>query len=208
MTSTTPQPINVTIAGQSYSLSYPMRAVIQYQQETARIERRRPRPADADPRCICGFRKSSHVGPNLIRLDDQQALLCPRFRAEDPLLGDSLFLFEAWTKIDLNLDPERWLVCLWCGLHRKVDGEWRPPFTLDELAEKVQLEPQTREISNLMFDALAAWMPKKQKDDVPNVAAPVAPAPPNLPTSTDSASDSETDTDSRPTNSSPPLPTK
>jgi len=177
-TQTAPQPIIVVIAGESYPLAYPMRAVIQYQQETARIERSRPRPADPDPRCICGYRKSTHVGTSLIRLGDEQQLLCPRFRAEDPLLGDSLFVFENWMKIDLNIDPERWLACLHCGLHKLVDGKWIAPMTRDQLAEKLPLSADTRVISDLMFDALAAWMPKKQKgDDVPNVAAPVAPAP-------------------------------
>lgn len=189
-TQNTPQPIAIAIDGHSYVLSYPMRAVIQYQRETARIERSRPRPADPDPRCLCGQRKSVHVGPTQIRLGDRQELLCARFRAEDPLLGDSLFIIQSWIKIDLNTDPERWLACLWCGLHQRVDGKWIPPMSLDELAEKLQLCQDTREISDKMFDALAAWMPKKQKDDVPNVAAPVAPAP-SLPTSSDSESDSE-----------------
>ena len=188
-----PQPVELSIAGRPCKLSYGMQAVILYQRETARIEKSRPRPTDPDPRCVCGVRKSQHVGPGLIRIGGdtgKEELLCPRVRAEDPLLGDSLFLFESWLKIDLNLDPERWLACLWCGLHeRQTDGSWRAPFTLEDLGEKLGLCADTRSIGEKMFEALAAWMPKADKDaeKSPNATAPGEPAlSAKLPPSTDS----------------------
>jgi len=185
-----PQPVELSIAGQACKLSYGMHAVVLYQRETARIERSRPHPPDPDPRCACGSRKSQHVGPGMIRIGGdtgKEELLCPRFRAEDPLLGDSLFLYESWVKIDLNFDPERWMACLWCGLHeRQADGSWRAPFSLEDLGEKLGLCADTRSITGKMFEALSAWMPKEK--EVPNAAAPGEPAPgeASLPTSTNS----------------------
>jgi hypothetical protein len=179
-----PAPVEATIAGRVVALSYPMRAVIAYQRETARIERSRPRPEDPDPRCICGVRKSSHSGASLIRLGDQDALLCIGFRAEDALLGESLFLFESWRKIDLNIDPERWLACLWCGMHvKQPDGKtWLSPFTLEELEEKIGLCSYTRAINEKMFTALTAWFPKAKPATEKNVAPPGEPAEENRPT--------------------------
>jgi len=170
-----PLPVEIKIAGRVCRLSYPMRAVIQYQAETARIERNRPRLEDPDPRCLCGARKSQHRGPTLIRLGEDDALLCPRFRVEDRLLGDSLFTPESWLKIDLNIDPERWLVCLWCGMHeQQPDGKWIPPFTLAELETKLGLSADTRQFNDPMFEAMTSWMPKAKK--IPNEAAPGEPA--------------------------------
>jgi len=170
-----PPPVEVTIAGRVVALSYPMRAVIAYQRETARIERSRPRQEDPDPRCICGVLRSGHTGVSLIRLGDEEKLLCPGFRAEDQLLGDSLFVFETWRKIELNVDPERWLACLWCGLHQQqADGSWRAPFTLAELEAKLGVGLEPRAINERMFEALVAWMPKAKPD--PNVAPPGEPA--------------------------------
>ncbi len=196
-----PAPIEITIAGRSCRLSYPMRAVIQYQAETARIERSRPRPEDADPRCLCGARKSQHKGPGLIRVGEDERLLCARFRPEDRMLGDSLFVAETWLKIDLNVDPERWLACLWCGIHeRQADGKWRAPFTLAELEEKLGLSGETRQYTDSIFEALTAWMPKAEKD--PNREAPAAEvSQPALPRSTSSGPALEIATDSVATSS-------
>lgn len=199
-----PVPVVAVIAGKECRLSYAMRAVLQYQRETARIERSRPRPADPDPRCVCGSRRSEHKGPMLVRVvDDTTApqILCPRFRAEDPFVGDSLFDFEAWRKIDINVDPERWLVCLWCGMHERQDnGTWKAPLTLAELEDAIGISPETRTISEKMFDALAAWMPKGK---APNAAAPGEPAQenPKPPSSADSGLAPASDTVSATTSS-------
>lgn len=176
-----PRAVDVEIAGKLYPLSFPLHAVVLYQRETARIERSRPRPQDPDARCICGFRKSTHVGPNRIRITTEQELLCVRFREEDPNAGDSLFLFDTWRKIDLNLDPERFLACLWAGLHQEENGRWRAPFTIDELSGKLGISMNTRNVQETIFDALAAWMPRPENS--PNAAAPAPsgePAPTNL----------------------------
>jgi hypothetical protein len=196
-----PAPVEVMIAGKVYRLSYPMRAAILYQRETARIERGRPRLPDPDPRCLCGARKSQHSGPSLIRVSPKDELLCAGFRAEDPTKGDSLFAFESWMKIDLNSDPERWLACLWCGMHeRQTDGTVKSPLTLAELEDAIGLSGTVREINDRMLEAMQAWMPKKS----PNATAPGEPAPAdaaktemvNLPTSSASAPGPDVATDS------------
>src|SRR5579872_2264329 len=52
--------------------------------------------------------------------------------------GDSLFDPASWAKIDLTNDPERWLACLWSGMHRQQpDKTWNAPFTLEELGALV-----------------------------------------------------------------------
>jgi hypothetical protein len=168
-------PVEVTIAGRACRLSYPMHAVILYRAETARIERSRPQPADPDPRCVCGAPRSTHKGASLIWLGEADKLLCSGFRKEDPLQGDSLFLAESWLRIDLNSDPERWLACLWCGMHElQADGEtWKAPFTRVELEYSIGLCQETRQISDKMIEAMTAWMPKAKAPD-PNAAAPEA----------------------------------
>ena len=179
-------PVLVVIAGRECKLSYSMHAVLVYRAETARIERSRPQLEEPDPKCICGGRRSEHVGPNLIRLSDSTTapeILCLRFRKEDRTSGDSLYDWRAWLEIDLNIDPERWLACLWAGLHeRQADGKtWKAPFTFDELQETIGLSPEVRAVIDAkMREAMTAWFPKaKPKDASPNgQAAPDAgPAP-------------------------------
>lgn len=87
---------------------------------------------------------------------------------------DSLFDAASWSKIDLKQDPERWLACLWAGLHeRQDDGSWKSPFTIDELGALVDFS-NAGEISVAMVKALTAFMPKKEAS--PNAAAPGEPA--------------------------------
>jgi len=87
--------------------------------------------------------------------------------------GDSLFDSSAWPKIDLQSDPERWLACLWAGLHIQwPDKSWNSPFSLDELGGLVDFG-NAAPLSVAMVKALTAFMPKA-KDAPPNVAAPMA----------------------------------
>lgn len=96
--------------------------------------------------------------------------------------GDSLFIAENFKKIDLGEDPERWLACLWVGLHFQNDkGEWRVPFTPEDLQGMVDFS-NAGEISVAMAKALTQSMPKPRKEDpVPNADAPAAtPAPESM----------------------------
>jgi hypothetical protein len=89
--------------------------------------------------------------------------------------GDSLFDAKAWPLIDLSKDPERWLACLWAGLHeQQSDKSWKSPSTIEELGALVDFG-NASEISIAMVKALTSFMPKA-KDPVPNGAAPGEPA--------------------------------
>ena len=88
--------------------------------------------------------------------------------------GDSLFDAKSWPRIDLQTDPERWITCLWAGLHqRNADGTWKAPYTFEELGALVDFS-NAAAISIEMVKALTAHMPKA-KDVPPNVEAPAAP---------------------------------
>lgn len=187
-------PVTVTIAGAEYPISYGMAAVIVYKAETARIERSRPRAADSDPLCLCGERKSSHAGASLIILDNDGKLACWAFRLYDPAQGDSLLTPGSWKRIDLDQDPERWLACLWAGLHQlSKDGtKWEAPLSLAALGSKIPVGAGARALSLKMIEALQSSAERPRKADTsPNAAAPELvrkgpPAPPHPVMSTES----------------------
>jgi hypothetical protein len=90
--------------------------------------------------------------------------------------GDSLFDPKNWPKIDLQTDPERWMACLWAGLHRQqTDKSWKSPFSLDELGGLINFDfAETTAITVQIGKALAAYMPKPKpvEPDAPNAPAP------------------------------------
>ncbi len=86
--------------------------------------------------------------------------------------GDSLFDAKCWPLIDLMSDPERWLACLWAGLHeQQTDKSWKSPLTLDELGGLVGFD-NAGEISRAMVRALTQYMPKAKDASDPKDAAP------------------------------------
>lgn len=188
-------PVSVSLGGNSYLLGYGMAAVIVYKRETARIERSRPQLELKDPRCICGEPRSQHTGPDLIILGEDQKLLCWSFRLYDPVEGDSLLSAESWKRIDLDLDPERWLACLWAGLHRlSQDGtKWEAPMTLAALGSMIPVGAGTRTLSVRMVQALkySSLQPRKDEPD-PNAAAPAASAPAQNPSEPNPTSNGST----------------
>lgn len=86
--------------------------------------------------------------------------------------GDSLWDYSCWKKIDLQVDPVRWLACLWAGLHQEQpDQTWKAPFTLDELKSmKIDYESAV-EITTAIGKALLSFFPKAKEAD-PNGPAP------------------------------------
>jgi hypothetical protein len=81
--------------------------------------------------------------------------------------GQSLFVAEAWRRLDFEEDSEVWTACLWAGLHsRQDDGSWTSPFTLEELnrPDVIGLHNAVR-VHNAMFAALTSWMPRKKTSD-------------------------------------------
>src|SRR5882724_11421640 len=53
--------------------------------------------------------------------------------------GDNLFQLENWKKINPAEDPERFLYCLWAGLHAydPDQGKLVPALTVDQISAKV-----------------------------------------------------------------------
>jgi hypothetical protein len=170
-------PVVIVIAGKEYPLRYDMAAAIIYKAETARIERNRPQLPDPDPKCLrCDETKSMHEGPELIRLDKDKHMLCWGFRQREPLEGDSLANRFSWSRIDLDLDPERWLACLWAGLHQLQPDEkaWKAPMTLGALGGMLPVGPGLRELSTKMAEALIQHQPRVKEPDRKNADAPAA----------------------------------
>jgi hypothetical protein len=166
-------PVTVTIGGNSYLLTYGMAAVIVYKAETARIERSRPQPVEKDPLCLCGERKSRHTGLSLIILGEQEDLVCWGFRLYDAVQGDSLLTAGSWKRIDLDLDPERWLACLWAGLHRLSDDgkNWEAPMSLASLGSMIPVGSGARALSLKMVEALKYSSDQTKKKPDPNAEA-------------------------------------
>lgn len=112
--------------------------------------------------------------------------------------GDSLFDAKCWPLIDLKSDPERWLACLWAGLHeQQTDKSWKSPFTIDELGGLVGFD-NAGEISRAMVQALTQYMPKVKDAPDPKDAAPgeLAPAAREIPISTSPSSSPAPNADS------------
>jgi hypothetical protein len=88
------------------------------------------------------------------------------------LTGDSLFVKASFEKIDLAKDPEKWMACLWAGLHELSPDKktWVAPFTLAELGALVDFT-NAGDVSVSMVRALAASMPKPKEKD-PKAEAP------------------------------------
>lgn len=139
-------------------------------------------------------------GSVTVRLGGKEYRLQYRFAAVIAYLdqtGDSLFDLDKLKKIDARVDPKRWLVCLWAGLHEQRPDPanaaktlWAAPLTLAELSGLVEFDgKQVAELSSSMVKALAAHMPKVEEPD-PKAAAPGEPAPgykdPDLPPSSNS----------------------
>lgn len=188
-------PTLITLAGTNYPLGFPLGVVTIYQQMTAAIERTRHDDKGCHPDrspseregavegpavlCRCGATKGQHTGPSLIRLGDDQSLLCAGFRADDPALGDSLFRMGSWSKADPDYDPERFLALLWCGLHcwDATQKKFVPALSLEELSAAVDFGNITA-LHRKVIEAMVAYFPKAKPGAAsPNVPAPDAPAP-------------------------------
>lgn len=116
--------------------------------------------------------------------------------------GDSLFDPAAWPKIDLATDPERWLACLWAGLHeQQPDSSWKVPYTIEQLGALVDF-CNAGEISRAMVRAMMLFLPRSKDGEAPKTqdAAVKGEAPTSL-TSPSSGPELVAGTDSPATNS-------
>ncbi len=104
------------------------------------------------------------------------------------LTGDSLFVKENFEKLDLVEDPDRWLKCLWAGLHELQPdrASWKAPLTLAELGGLIDFANATP-IAEAMARAMMQALPKGSSDPkaqpLPGAADP-RPTSPTSPGST------------------------
>jgi hypothetical protein len=90
------------------------------------------------------------------------------------LTGDNLFQGGCWQKIAPMEDPERFIACLWAGLHR-YDWEkqaWVEPFTREQLQALVDfgnVNPACEAITK----ALTSFFPKAKDGDKGESELPV-----------------------------------
>ncbi len=69
--------------------------------------------------------------------------------------GDSLLDLRTWEHLRTEVDPERWLTCLWVGLHQEQsDGSWEAPYTLEDLGGLIEFGDVVR-ITSVMSKAMA-----------------------------------------------------
>lgn len=68
--------------------------------------------------------------------------------------GDSLLDLRTWEHIRTEVDPTRWLTCLWVGLQEECDGRWESPFTFEELGGLIGFGDVAR-ITRVMSKAMA-----------------------------------------------------
>jgi hypothetical protein len=92
------------------------------------------------------------------------------------LTGDNLFDGECWQKIAPLLDPERFIACLFAGLHvyDPKSDEFKAPLTRKNIEALVDFG-NVNEATTSITRALTRFMPKAAKD--PSQGEPVLPAP-------------------------------
>jgi len=90
--------------------------------------------------------------------------------------GKSLFSLEESKHISLIEDPERWLACLWAGLHQEdAQGKWVTPISLQELKRLRIAQSGLVTIDASMWAAFRGDMPKPREDETsPNAEAAIA----------------------------------
>ena len=78
------------------------------------------------------------------------------------ITGDNLFDGTCWSKIAPLVDPERFIACLWAGLHQYADDKWSVPFTrpqLEKLVDFANVNPTCEAVTR----ALVAQFPKAKE---------------------------------------------
>jgi hypothetical protein len=105
--------------------------------------------------------------PQLVSLGGREYPLDFSFHAVilyKQLTGDNLFDGDCWKKIAPLEDPERFIACLWAGLHKYDDaGEtWIVPFTRAQLERMIDFANVTPAV-NAVALALASYFPKAEE---------------------------------------------
>jgi hypothetical protein len=206
------EPVTVTLGGVAYPLAYPVQAVILYQAETARIDRtrRKAKLAEGGKRLtreeikeLRAKRKEllresyKFVPPSVDGKDEEwtaealesfsllqdEATQVKCELDEDAAKGDSLYDRFNWRKISPEVDPERFLVALWVGLHafRGLPGKenYDPQLGSVAIGKLVHIGNH-EEVSIAMTRALTQYIvaPKDEDEEeaIPNALPPATPA--------------------------------
>jgi len=131
------EPVTVTLGRETYSLAYPIQAVILYKRETALLDRERakdrPRLTREEKRALRDRRGKLLAEADVLRPTKGEDWKPDQFLEFDLLMdeastakialdedagtGDSLYNMYNWRKISPDGDPERLLLALWIGLH-------------------------------------------------------------------------------------------
>ena len=191
------QPAKLRLGAQQYLLAFPMRAVILYRQETAKLDRaraaqrpplergalqvlrRRRRAAIDEARALVpadgkmDAAAESHFNDLLEEANRLKVAI-----DEETAAGDSLMDRSTWWKIG-PLDPERLRLAVWAGTHVKSpEGKFVESLSLEQLDDLIDIgnaEAVTADIA----EALRRYIPQRTPDLTP-VPAPtgVSPNPP------------------------------
>ena len=117
--------------------------------------------------------------PGIITLGGQQysfAFPMGAILAYKDKTGDNLFQLENWKKINPAEDPERFLFCLWAGLHRYDFEQHKlvPSLTVDEISAVVDFA-NVKDLAQAIGDTLNSYFPKSESAD-PNAVTAESPA--------------------------------
>ena len=118
--------------------------------------------------------------PGKLTLDGQQypfAFPMGAILAYKEKTGDNLFQLENWKKINPAEDPERFLYCLWAGLHRYDQEEHKlvPALSVDAIAAVVDFA-NVKDLAQAIGDTLNSYFPKAVESADPNAAKAESPA--------------------------------
>lgn len=78
--------------------------------------------------------------------------------------GDNLFDGTCWSKIAPLEDPERFVACLWAGLHQSADDVWSAPFTVAQLGRLIDFSNVTP-VCEAISKALSSYFPAVDKKE-------------------------------------------
>lgn len=87
--------------------------------------------------------------------------------------GDNLFQTNTWNKIGPDDDPERFLACLWVGLHQEQpDHTWLPELSKEEICSLADFS-NAPDIVLAITKALLSYFPEEKKEAAsPNEQTP------------------------------------
>jgi hypothetical protein len=197
----TGEAVTLSLGGKSYTVAFPVAAVILYQKETAKLDRQRreerrqqgiPALTREELRDLRSKRRTviaeaRNAAPNK---DDEgavrdaawakfqelleEATLLKIAIDEEECKGDSLYDRGNWQKMDPDTDAERFILAVWVGTHTFTGKEYRPQIDRESLASLINFG-NTEAVAVALTKALNAHI--KNDDVAKEDADPNAPKP-------------------------------